>query len=281
MRSKGDVVHTTGAPERYHFQGAAGSTGVSKAMKSRDTSLGGSGVNFAETVWGLIERARDASPPVRQAGLDELARKYWKPVYHYLRVAWAKSNDDAKDLTQAFFLWLTDREALARYAPERGSFRTFLKALLRHFVQHHDEALDRLKRGGGRVHLPLDAEESSLTGVVADPKALSPDEAFEREWKQTLISSAVEQVRRRLSAEGSGVKFQVFEAYYLGGLAGSAEERPTYAAVAARLGLKEGEVKHFLTDVREDVRNEIRAQLAQTLSQPDEFQEEWNAFFST
>jgi hypothetical protein len=114
--------------------------------------------------------------------------------------------------------------------------------------------------------------------VVADPKSISPDEAFEREWKQTLISSAVEQVRRRLSSEGAGVKFQVFEAYYL---SGSAEERPTYAAVAARLGLKEGEVKHSLTDVREDVRNEIRAQLAQTLSQPDEFQEEWNAFFST
>jgi len=250
-------------------------------MKSRDTSLGGAAVNFAETVWGMIERARDASPPVRQAGLDELARNYWKPVYHYLRVAWAKSNEDAKDLTQAFFLWLTDREALARYAPERGSFRTFLKALLRHFIQHHDEALDRLKRGGGRVILPLDTEESSLSGMVPDPKSLSPDEAFEREWKQTLMSTAVERVRRRLSSEGAGVKFKVFEAYYLGGLDGSPDERPTYTAVAARLGVKESEVKHSLTDVREDIRNEIRAQLQQTLSQPDEFQEEWNAFFST
>jgi hypothetical protein len=45
--------------------------------------------------------------------------------------------------------------------------------------------------------------------------------------------------------------------------------------------VKEGEVKHYLTDVREDVRSEIRAQLAQTLSRPDELQEEWNAFFST
>jgi RNA polymerase sigma-70 factor (ECF subfamily) len=247
-------------------------------MGNRDTSLGGAGVKFADTVWGMIERARDDSPQVRQAGLDELARSYWKPVYHYLRVAWAKSNEDAKDLTQAFFLWLTDRQALARYAPERGSFRTFLKALLRHFVQHHDQALDRIKRGGGRVFLPLDADDASLAGIVADPKALSPDDAFEKEWRNTLMSAAVERVRRRLTAEGAGVKFRVFEAYYLNG---ALEDRPTYTSVASRLGVKEGELKHYLTDVREDVRNEIRAQLAQTLSQPDDFQEEWHAFFGT
>lgn len=247
-------------------------------MRNRDTSLGGSGVNFAETVWGMIERARDDSPEIRQAGLDELARSYWKPVYHYLRVAWAKSNEDAKDLAQAFFLWLTDRQALARYAPERGSFRTFLKALLRHFVQHHDQALDRIKRGGGRVFLKIDQDDASLAGIVADPKAMSPEEAFEKEWKNTLMSAAVERVRRRLAKEGAGVKFRVFEAYYLGG---QADERPTYTAVAEQLGVKEGEVKHYLVDVREDVRNEIRAQLAQTLTQPEDFQEEWNAFFGT
>ena len=247
-------------------------------MRNRDTSLGGPGVNFADTVWGTIERARDASPEVRQAGLEELARTYWKPVYRYLRVAWAKSNEDAKDLAQAFFLWLTDRNALERYEPDRGSFRTFLKALLRHFVQHHDEALDRLKRGGGKVIVSLAPEDAALNEVVPDPKALNPEEAFEREWRNALMSKAVDRVRRRLVAEGTGVKFRVFEAYYL---TGSAEARPTYTGVADRLGVKEGDVKHYLADVREDVRNEIRTVLAQTLSRPDDFQEEWNAFFGS
>jgi RNA polymerase sigma-70 factor (ECF subfamily) len=245
-------------------------------MRNGDTSLGGQGVNFSETVWGTIERARDASPEVRQAGLEELARTYWKPVYRYLRVAWAKSNEDAKDLAQAFFLWLTDRNALERYAKERGSFRTFLKALLRHFVQHHDEALERLKRGGGKVIVSLNPDEATLTDVVPDPKALNPEEAFEREWRNSLMAKAVDRVRRRLVAEGIGVKFSVFEAYYLNG---SAEQRPTYTGVAGRLGIKEGDVKHYLADVREDVRNEIRTVLSQTLSRPDDFQEEWNAFF--
>jgi RNA polymerase sigma factor (sigma-70 family) len=247
-------------------------------MNNRDTSLGGPGVRFCETVWETIERARDASPEIRQAGLEELARNYWKPVYRYLRIAWAKSNEDAKDLTQAFFLWLTDRNALERYAPERGSFRTFLKALLRHFVQHHDQALDRLKRGGGKVFVSLDPEDASLADVVPDPKSIHPEEAFEREWRHTILAKAVERVRRKLVADGTGVKFSIFEAYYLNR---NGEAQPTYTSVAERLGVKEGEVKHFLSDVREDVRNELRAVLAQTVSRPDDFQEEWNAFFGS
>ncbi len=247
-------------------------------MRGRDTSLGGPGVNFADTVWGTIERARAAAPEIRQSGLEELARNYWKPVYHYLRVVWAKSNEDAKDLSQAFFLWLTDRNALERYAPERGSFRTFLKSLLRHFVQHHDEALDRLKRGGGKVIVSLDPEDASLTGVVPDAKGLNPEEVFEREWRNALMSRAVERVRRRLAKDGTGVKFRVFEAYYLDG---DPDARTTYGAVADRLGVKEGDVKHFLADVREEVRNEIRTELSQTLSRPEDFQEEWNAFFGS
>jgi RNA polymerase sigma-70 factor (ECF subfamily) len=246
-------------------------------MRGQDTSIGGPSVNFADTAWGMVERARDASPQIRQVGLEELARKYWKPVYHYLRVAWAKSNEDAKDLAQAFFLWLADGRALDRYAPERASFRTFLKSLLRHFVQHHEEAVDRLKRGGGQTFLRIDDAAAPLAGIVPDPKVASPDDAFEREWRQSLMARAVERVRRQLQSQGDEVKFRIFERYYLNG---DANAEPTYAAIAEELRLKEGEVKHALSDVREEVRKEIRAELAQTVSRPEDLQEEWNAFFS-
>jgi RNA polymerase sigma factor (sigma-70 family) len=246
------------------------------AMRSRDTSLGGPGVNFAETAWGMVERARDGSPQVRQGGLDDLARSYWKPVYHYLRVAWRKSNEDAKDLTQAFFLWLADRDVLGRYAPERGSFRAFLKSLVKHFVQHQDEALDRLKRGGGRVILSLNEEFKSLEGITPDPKAVDPEEIFEREWRNTLMAGAVERVRQRLLGDGTAMKFRVFEQYYL---KESPDGQPTYARIADDLGLKEGDVKHYLVDVREEVRKEIRAQIERTVSGRDDLEEEWHAFF--
>ena len=95
-------------------------------MKSGDTSLGGSAKEFSKTEPEILTRACNPSLEVRKEALEELCGRYWKPIYCHLRVAWAKSNEDAKDLTQAFLIWLVEGEALARYAPQRAAFRTEL-----------------------------------------------------------------------------------------------------------------------------------------------------------
>ena len=189
-----------------------------------DTSLGGPEGDFPETVLDVVRLSSDA-----------FCRAYWKPVYHYFRVAWRTSNVDAQDLAQAFFLRLSDPAVLAKYDPERAAFRTFLKGLLRHFALHHDEALGRLKRGGGRAAVPLDGLEV-------------PDErTFERDWRHALIEDAVEEARRRVDP----LKIRIFEAYYLAG------ETPTYDALAARFGLKAHDVQHALAEVRSEVRSRL------------------------
>lgn len=241
-------------------------------MNVGDTSLGGSRAEFPETVLDVVRRACDGSPEVQKPALEEFCRKYWKPVYFYFRVAWARSNEDAKDLAQAFFLWLSDPRVLKRFDPQRAGFRTFLKSLLRHFVQHHDEALGRLKRGGGRIVLPLDAEAALL---VPDLRTPGPADAFEADWRRSLIDQAVEDVRERLRSEARGIKVELFEQYYLAGGA----ERPTYDALAKQFGLSVNDVQHYLADVRGEVRRQIREKIAETASGPQELEEEWNAFF--
>src|SRR6185503_7482734 len=244
-------------------------------MNSGDTSLGGAQKELSKTVAGIVRRACDPSQEVRQEGLNDLCRRYWKPVYHHLRVGWARSNDNAKDLTQAFFLWLVEDGALSRYDPQRASFRTFLKSLLRHFVQNQDEALGRLKRGGGVQVLTLGDPASPLAGVLEDPHSTDPDDAFHKAWRSSLIARAVDRVRERLLAEGKELKYRVFEAYDLT----TQGEPPTYASLAERFGLHVTEVQHYLADTREMVRSEIRTELAETVSGQDELEEEWNAFF--
>jgi RNA polymerase sigma-70 factor (ECF subfamily) len=241
-------------------------------MNPGDTSLGGTQRDFSKTVQEMIRQACDPSPGVRQEGLNELCRRYWKPVYHHLRVGWAKSNENAKDLTQAFFLWLVEGGALGRFDPVRASFRTFLKSLLRHFVQNQEEALARLKRGGGVHVVPLGEPGSPL---VEDLRSVDPDEAFTRAWRSSMIVRAVDRVRELLLAEGKELKFRVFEAYDLA----PQGEPPTYAALSERFGLQGSEVQHYLADVREMVRTEVRKELAETVSGRDELEEEWNAFF--
>jgi RNA polymerase sigma-70 factor (ECF subfamily) len=245
-------------------------------MHVGDTSLGGARADFPETVLDVVRKACDVSPDVQRLGLGELCRSYWKPAYHYFRVAWAKSNEDAKDLTQAFFLRLAEPDVLKKYDPRKASFRTFFKSLLRHFVQHHDEALGRLKRGGGRAIVPLEAAVPD-EGSLPDPRAEDPEKAFETEWRKALIDAAVERVRTRLLADPKSTKFRVFEEYYLS----ESPERPTYEALGRRHGLSADVVQHHLSDVRSEIRREIRALLAGTAAGPGDLEEEWNAFLAS
>src|SRR5687767_8877139 len=199
-------------------------------MKSGETSLGGGQRAFPETVWEVIRRAGNRSEAERQRGLEDLARMYWKPVYCYFRLSWGRSNEDCKDLVQAFFLWLFEGDAIEKYDPKRGRFRAFLKSLLKHFVQHHDEAMGRLKRGGGAVLLPLDDGDRSLEGQLADPRFQDPDAAFDRSWRESVLKEAFRAVRSRLDAKGKSIHMNLFEAYDLVPVA----ERPTYRGLAER-----------------------------------------------
>ena len=92
-------------------------------MGGSDTSIGGAAGAFPNTTWGLVSRFGADATRHRRDSFETLCRRYWKPVYRTLRITRAKSNDDAKDITQAFFLWLTEGETLRRYDPGLGERR--------------------------------------------------------------------------------------------------------------------------------------------------------------
>jgi RNA polymerase sigma-70 factor (ECF subfamily) len=235
-------------------------------MSSNGTTLGGSQEAFPDTTAGVV--GGFARGP---EGLDELCRRYWKPVYAYVRAAWAKSNEDAKDLTQAFFLWLMEQDALARYDPGRGRLRAYLKTLLRRFVGHKEAAMNRLKRGGGvRVFSIDDSRAPELSGAGSDP-----DQLFDRAWVLEVVGAAVERVKARCASGASLLAFQVYEAYALV----PEPERPAYADLARRFDLGVGQVKQLIFDVRQRLRREVRAELARGTGSPRELEEEWHELF--
>ena len=241
-------------------------------MTGRETSLGGERRAFPETLWEVVRRAGDRSEGERRKGLEDLARIYWKPVYSYFRLSWSRSNEDCKDLVQAFFLWLFEGDALAKYDPSRGRFRAYLKSLLRHFVQHHDEAMGRLKRGGGVTLLPLDDGDR-----IPDPRFNDPDAAFDRTWRESVLKRAFDAVRARLEAKGKSVHMKLFEEYDLT----PAAERATYRGLAGKYGIKETDVHNYLDVVREEIRTQIREEFARSATSPDDIDHEWNEFLGS
>ena len=236
--------------------------------------MGGGPREFPQTTWGLVSRL-SAAHPERQAGLEALCRRYWRPIYGYVRRGWRKSNDEAKDLTQAFFLDLVEGHVLEKFRPEAGSFRAFLKGVLRNYVRNHEQALRRLKRGGGARPLPLDEVFAGAADVLAADGA-TPEEAFDHAWVDQLIEEATERTRERLVAAGHELRFRAFEAYELA----PAGSQPTYADVAAQLGVKAGDVRNYLFAVREALRTEIRAALRETVATTAQLEAEWRELFT-
>ena len=233
-------------------------------MQPVDTSWGGQDVGFPETTWSGV----GASGGGREK-LEQLCRKYWKPVYHYLRVARIRSNEDAKDLAQAFFIWLLEGDALQRYLPDFGSFRNYLKVLLNRFVWHQDEALHRLKRGGSVRVFSIDDPN---TLAVADPKSDDPEAEFDRAWLSELARNATREVRQRFESAGKRQALEVYDEYENAG----GPQPPSYAELATRLGLTESEIRKMLFVVRDAIRTELRAQLAETVRTLKDLESEWN-----
>jgi RNA polymerase sigma-70 factor (ECF subfamily) len=233
-------------------------------MDGGDTTLGGGGRAFPETSLGLLGPLGNPDGPGYAQAFERLCLRYWKPVYLFLRIARAKSNDDAKELTQEFFLWLFEDPALGRFDPARGGFRPFLKTLLRRFVGHQDRDQARQKRGGGARVLSLEGDAPELPELRSDP-----EDAFEAAWLEELIAQALVRVR----AQGPASRVRIYEAVTL------AAERPTHSDVARRLGVSTGEVEKAVARVREDLRRELRILVGESAGVDAE--DEWRRLLGT
>ncbi len=106
------------------------------------------GAQFATTAWSLVVAAGTRESPQAQAALAELCRRYWYPLYAFLRRS-GQDAEKASDSIQGFFADLLERSALHRADPERGRFRTFLLASLKNYCANQRRHQQAQKRGGG------------------------------------------------------------------------------------------------------------------------------------
>jgi RNA polymerase sigma-70 factor (ECF subfamily) len=228
-----------------------------------------SGDAFANTRWSVVLAAQD---PVRtKTALGELYQTYWYPLYAYVRRR-GYSAEDAQDLTQAFFARLLEKNWLDAVAPEKGRFRAFLLAALKHFLANEWDKAQAQKRGGGLVPVSLDAE----TRYQREPRdELSPDRLFDRQWALALLETVLNQLR---AEHDTNDKRRLFEALR-GTLTGDQPEAG-YAELGRQLGLNEGAIKVAVHRLRKRYRELLRAEIAQTVSDPGQVAEELRSLFA-
>ena len=248
-------------------------------MGFSDTTLGGAARSFPTTQWSQVLAAQDPTQPGHRDRLDALLRSYWKPAYAYIRVGWRKSNEDAKDLTQAFFARLLQNNRIAAIQSSGGRFRSYLKQALKNFLIDADRAAE--------VRKPVEPVVA-LEGEVDVPTDAVPDRAFDRQWLSCLLDASIARLERDLSAENKKAYFEVFRAYLLepgtervSVATRSGEiEMPTYGSVAKRLGLAESDVRNYLSFCRAKLREILKDGVRDTVDNPADVEDEFRVLLN-
>jgi RNA polymerase sigma-70 factor (ECF subfamily) len=232
-----------------------------------------SGDIFATTHWTVVLAAGQGGSPDAHRALEQLCQTYWFPLYAYVRRrGYAKA--DAEDLTQAFFARLLEKDFFAGLNGEKGKFRAFLLASLKHFLANEWKKSQRIKRGGGETHLSLDWQTADTKFQVAATSEPSPDKAFDREWALALLSKVIERLQQECEADGKAKLFEQLKIFLTAGKAESAQRD-----VANALGMEEGAVRVAVHRLRKRYRQLLRDEIANTLSDAAMVDEEMRALF--
>lgn len=229
---------------------------------------------FATTRWSLILAAGESRNPDAREALATLCGIYWYPVYALVRQL-GEDAEQARDLTQGFFVDLLERQVLKVATPERGRFRSFLRAAVRNYLSHERKRAGAGKRGGGKQLLSLDFDDAEARYRLEASDDQTPDRLFEKRWARALLTRALERLREETRESADGERLRRLETFLTGGT-----PHPTYGQVAAELGTSESAIKTAVHRMRERFGKLVRDEVANTVGNPEEIDDELRYLFS-
>lgn len=228
---------------------------------------------FVATRWTVVLAAGHSDTTRGRDALAQLCQMYWYPLYAHVRRK-GYSPPDAEDLTQAFFARVLEEHFIASADREKGRFRSFLLTRLNHFLADEWDRLKAQKRGGGERLLPIETGTAEARLRLEPADARSPDKLYEHRWAVTLLERVFERLRREYEHDGNAVLFEAVK-----GCLAQARAAVPYGEVSARLGLSEGALRVAVHRLRQRYRELLRAEVADTVSGPEEIEEELRYLF--
>jgi RNA polymerase sigma-70 factor (ECF subfamily) len=230
---------------------------------------------FATTQWSIVLAAGDAGRDDARDALTQLCESYWYPLYAYVRRRGYSAND-AQDLTQAFFAQLLEKQTIKAADPQRGKFRSFLLASMDHFLANERERAKAKKRGGDRVQLSLDFAFGESRVNLEPTHDVTPERLFVRHWALTLLDVVVRRLEEEFQAAGKAKQFELLRDALSGG-----RQRLPYAKLAVELAMTPEAVRQAAHRMRRRYRALLREEVARTVSQPGDVDEEIRSLFES
>ena len=215
-------------------------------------------------------RARDEeSAESAQQALAGLCEAYWPPLYSFLRHR-GFSSPDAQDLVQGFFAYLLEQNTLTRADQQKGRLRTFLLGSLQNFLYNEYDRARALKRGGGHQIVSIEEHLPEAEAAMLATAHLSDAGCYDLVWASTIVSRAWDNLQTAFVAEGKAEWLDELRPFVAGGTVAT----PNQEQAAARLGVPIATLRTWLSRLRQRYRESLRTEVANTVSDPAEVDEE-------
>ncbi|MHC4520474.1 MAG: RNA polymerase sigma factor [Planctomycetota bacterium] len=189
-----------------------------------DTTMGRWRHAFQTTHWTGVQRAKTHHKARRQASVNNLIQRYWKPIYWYLRRK-GYASSDAEDLTQGFFCEVVLGHELIQQAEEaKGRFRSFLLTALSRYVTsvHRKETARKRLPAAGLVSLEIEG----LPDIPADEAEVSPEHAFHYAWATSILDHVLAEIQDEYCGTGRSAHWEAFRQKILRPIVEGCQEPP-------------------------------------------------------
>lgn len=225
---------------------------------------------FATTRWTVVLRAGHPDDAHARVALAELCQTYWYPLYAYARRQGCDP-PDAEDATQGFFAKLLKLNSLEGMERDKGRFRAFLLASMKHHLADLRDYASAQKRDRSRT-ISLDAQAAESRYRFEPVDTVTPEQLFERRWALTLLETVMQRLRE--DYEGSG-RTALFEALRFA-ITGDKNAVP-YTELAADLEMTAEAVSVAVHRLRRRYREVLREEIAHTVADESEIADELNS----
>jgi RNA polymerase sigma-70 factor (ECF subfamily) len=223
---------------------------------------------FATTHWSLVLTAGGPSTAASHDALGALCQTYWYPLYAYAR-RFGHGVEESEDLVQAFFVRILEKHALQHANPERGRFRSFLLASLKHFMANDYDRARAAKRGGGQPIESIDVSGAEGRYALEPRDEANPERLFERQWALTVLERVQVQLRSASMRSGKAQLFEQLKDFVTG-----EETDIPYRQAGESLGMSEGAVRVAIHRLRRRFRDLLREEIEHTVADPAEVNDE-------
>lgn len=221
---------------------------------------------FGTTSWSWVLQAARGGEPQAVDAWHRLAVQYWKPLYTFCRCQ-GDSPSDAQDQVQSFFESLFERDRMTALDPARGRFRNWLMAAIQ---QHRQMGWRRAQAQKRRPHsgfIPKDVTD--IEEALQRSYRVNPEDAFRREWANTILERARETLRQQYASRGLADRFEDFWPRLTRGV-----DPAEHGDLARRLGLTRESLATALWRFRQDYRAVLRRTLGETMDKDGDLDEE-------